>query len=60
MPTLTIRHLPATTPPTFQLLRATDGRATSPRNLPPAETFPVSRRPAGLFAELRWYRCSIS
>jgi hypothetical protein len=55
MPTLTSRHLPATTLPAFQLLRAPDGKATSPRELPPADTFPVSGRPTGLLAELRWY-----
>jgi hypothetical protein len=55
MHTLTIRHVPGTSPPGFQLLRLPDGRATPPREVPDAAGFAVEGRPDGLLAELRWY-----
>ena len=53
---LVIRHLPGTNPPSFQIVRLTDGKSSQPSSPLPPFGFPVESRPdSDLMRELQWY-----
>ena len=53
---LVVRHQPGSTPPSFQVVRLRDGKASQPAVLPPPFGFPVEGRPnSDLMHELQWY-----
>jgi len=55
MSTLTIRHLPGTDPPHFEL-RDSKGKTTTAAAVTPAAGYPVDGLPqSDLMGELRWY-----
>lgn len=56
MPTLIIRHVEASDPPQFQVMRLKDGKTTFPVAIVSPASTPVKDLPdSNLSAELRWY-----
>ena len=56
MPALIIRHIEASDPPQFQVVRLKDGKTTAPAAIVSPASTPVKDLPnSNLSAELRWY-----
>jgi tetratricopeptide (TPR) repeat protein len=53
---LVVRHQPGSDPPSFEVVRLRDGKASQPAVLPSPFGFPVEGRPnSDLMRELQWY-----